>query len=427
MNSERRRRMAVGPGLSLLVVLLALASAPVRPVLGDATAGSLRIESEPPGASVYVDGRSVGDTPVTVAAVVGVHRVRIIRLGYLENSRLVTVKTGELATVRVHLTEPKPQSPNSPALKIVVLEGEGAVNVIQQKTVVAPLVEVRDRNDQPVAGAVVNFTIRRGRATFAGARTLTVTTDAAGRAAAGGLAPSGSGALQIGATATFQGQTAAAVTIAQTNAMTVAEAAAASSASPGTTSGASGGGGGGGMSTTMLAVVGGAAVAGGVVAKKFLFGPTVFRGQFPADLTLTFNSRTGGPGCTRLERYPDLGMTIRLNETEGNLSGTSAIYGDRFVTGGTCTGISIGQDGGIRTGQIGRVTGSPENLVVTLTETGPLIDGSGDNQDDFTFTGVLSGDEIRGVLNLVRRFTFRSGNSSSGVGTNNYNIVLRKE
>jgi hypothetical protein len=39
------------------------------------------------------------------------------------------------------------------ALKIVVLEGEGAVNIIQQKTAVAPVIEVRDRNDQPVAGA----------------------------------------------------------------------------------------------------------------------------------------------------------------------------------------------------------------------------------------------------------------------------------
>ncbi len=32
-------------------------------------------------------------------------------------------------------------------LKIVVIEGEGAVNIIQQKTAVSPLVEVRDRNN----------------------------------------------------------------------------------------------------------------------------------------------------------------------------------------------------------------------------------------------------------------------------------------
>src|SRR5262245_48449852 len=75
------------------------------------------------------------------------------------------------------------------ALKIVVLEGEGAVNVIQQKTAVAPVIEVRDRNDQPVAGAVVRFAIRDGKASFNGARTLSITTDAAGRATAAGLTP----------------------------------------------------------------------------------------------------------------------------------------------------------------------------------------------------------------------------------------------
>ena len=156
-------------------------------------------------------------------------------------------------------------------LKIVVIEGEGAVNIIQQNTAVAPVIEVRDRNDQPVAGATVNFVVRSGRAAFGGARTLTVTTNAAGRAAAAGFAPSGTGALQIGATATFQGQTAAAVTIAQTNVMTAAEAAAASSAAAGGSGGAgsaagSGGAGtgGGGVSATTVGVVGGA-VAGGVL------------------------------------------------------------------------------------------------------------------------------------------------------------------
>jgi len=132
---------------------------------------------------------------------------------------------------------------SAPPLRIVVIEGEGAVNIIQQKTAVSPLVEIRDRNDQPVAGAVVNFVIRNGRATFSGARTISVTTNAAGRAVATGFAPSGGGALQIGATATFQGQTAAAVTIAQTNVMTAAEAAAVSSASAGGAGGSGGAGG----------------------------------------------------------------------------------------------------------------------------------------------------------------------------------------
>src|SRR5262245_34319878 len=64
--------------------------------------------------------------------------------------------------------------PPPTGLRIIVIEGEDAVNIIQQKTAVAPVVEVRDRNDQPVAGAIVNFAIRSGRASFGGARTLTV-------------------------------------------------------------------------------------------------------------------------------------------------------------------------------------------------------------------------------------------------------------
>ena len=120
----------------------------------------------------------------------------------------------------------------APPLRIVVIEGEGAVNIIQQKTAVSPLVEIRDRNDQPVAGAVVNFVIRNGRATFSGARAISVTTNAAGRAVATGFAPSAAAPCRSG-DRHVPGQTAAAVTIAQTNVMTAAEAAAVSSASAG--------------------------------------------------------------------------------------------------------------------------------------------------------------------------------------------------
>ena len=43
--------------------------------------------------------------------------------------------------------------PPASGLKIVVLAGEDAVNVIQKKTAVAPVVEVRDRNDLGVVPA----------------------------------------------------------------------------------------------------------------------------------------------------------------------------------------------------------------------------------------------------------------------------------
>ncbi len=40
-----------------------------------------------------------------------------------------------------------------------MIEGEEGVNIIQQKSAVQPVVEVRDQNDLPVAGASVVFLI----------------------------------------------------------------------------------------------------------------------------------------------------------------------------------------------------------------------------------------------------------------------------
>src|SRR5262245_51984640 len=70
----------------------------------------------------------------------------------------------------------------SKGLRIVVLEGEDAVNIVQQKTAVRPVVEVRDSNNLPVAGVLVQFTVARGAggatASFAnGQSVVTVTTD----------------------------------------------------------------------------------------------------------------------------------------------------------------------------------------------------------------------------------------------------------
>jgi hypothetical protein len=155
------------------------------------------------------------------------------------------------------------------SLKIVVIAGEDAVNVIQQRTAVAPIVEVRDRNNAPVAGVPVTFTIGGSGASFGGGvNTLTVTTNALGQATASGLTPTASGALRITASAALQGQTATA-TIAQTNVMTAAQAAAAGGGTS-TTAGTGGAaaGGGGGISATTLGIVGAAVAGGAVVATQ---------------------------------------------------------------------------------------------------------------------------------------------------------------
>lgn len=144
----------------------------------------------------------------------------------------------------------------APALRIVVIAGEDSVNVIQQKTAVAPIIEVRDRNNLPVAGATVTFAVGPG-ASFGGASTLTVATNAAGQAVAAGLTPTVAGTIQIQATAVFQGQTAT-VAIAQSNVLT---AAAANAAGAGGTSAGVGIGIG-----KIIAIVGGIGAAGAGVA-----------------------------------------------------------------------------------------------------------------------------------------------------------------
>ena len=118
------------------------------------------------------------------------------------------------------------RSPNQDALTIKVLEGEDGVNIVQKNTAVKPVVEVRDRNNLPVAGATVVFILPDSgpSATFArGGRVLTVRTNSAGRASATGMHPVGMGAFNIGVTASFQNQVATA-TIAQTNFATIAAA-----------------------------------------------------------------------------------------------------------------------------------------------------------------------------------------------------------
>jgi hypothetical protein len=167
------------------------------------------------------------------------------------------------------------------ALRIVVIEGEDGVNIIQQKSAVQPVVEVRDQNNLPVAGASVVFLIGGGSnaATFAnGVSQVTVVTDAAGRAAATGLQPVGNGAYSIQVTATSQGQTATA-SISQTNFASVAEAAQAgktptsqsgsSASSGGSGAGAgAGAGAGGGLSGVAIGGIVAGAAAGGLVAAK---------------------------------------------------------------------------------------------------------------------------------------------------------------
>jgi hypothetical protein len=315
-------------------------------------------------------------------------------------------------------------APGQAALKIVVLEGEGAVNIIQQKTATAPVIEVRDQNDVPVAGAAVRFGIRSGRAVFGGARTLSVTTDAAGRAVATGFAPTGSGALQITATATFQGQ-AAAVTIAQTTVTTVAQAAAVSGA--GASGGASGGagagagaGGGGGLSGTTIGVVAGAVAGGAIVAKELVAeSGTTYKGSYSGNVntafipSLSFCSRTiAHAGTVQIDI--EIGSDGRVIG-EGEVDGTTTMVS--FSGAGICAITSNTQNHGCCIPPP-VVQGTTSSFTFSGSHSGGQQVSNGIASYDFA--GSLNGDVVTGTFTLTSRWT-------DGVDRGVFPVTLQKQ
>ena len=327
-------------------------------------------------------------------------------------------------------------------LKIVVVTGEDAVNIIQQRTAVAPIVEVRDRNDLPAAGVSVVFAVRGGGASFAGGgEALTVTTDAAGRATASGLTPTGNGAIQINVTATHQGQTATA-NISQTNFATVQEAAragrtpgpsnAGAAAAAGATAGvvggtaAAGGAGGGGVSATTVAVIAGAGVAGAVVAAKALGGSSSSSGSTTVNVSGPFQGNlpvTGSAGgffvCNWT--FAQAG-TLRMALTVQGSAVTGTLTGDGTSTTTTvsCPGINLPAGASVPFTLAGPVTGSASNLQFSqnFNANVPGVVGT----FVYAFTGVLNSGVVTGTLSP----TFRQEGSGIVVsGSTTMPVTLR--
>ncbi len=331
----------------------------------------------------------------------------------------------------------------TPGLRIVVIEGEDAVNIIQQKTAVRPLVEVRDRNNLPVPGVLVTFSIEGGKAaSFGGVSTLTVATNAAGQAAVTGLTPSAAGAFQIQVSAAFQGQVATA-TIAQTNVLTAAQAAAASAASGGGSSAGSAGGGagggsggaagaagaGGGLSTTTL-VVAGAAVAGGAVAATQIVDKATgaeFTGSFSGNITGTIASRGGAETCL-FTRAVSATARIRFDDfSDSTVRGPFQYEGNETMVASTCSGPPTPAP------FIGLVdlTGSPSRFGGRNAfphQQPPASGGAVQGENIYTFEGALSGDVVTGTF----RYEERSSSAGDGGGSvqvlasGMFTVTLRK-
>lgn len=144
--------------------------------------------------------------------------------------------------------QPKAAEPaEESALKIIVKEGEGALNNVVTLRAKEPVVLVTDLNDQPIPGAAVMFLAPEigPSVVFPNGNSLMVTTDEHGVAVGSGMRTNNqAGAVEIRVVASHQGQTAR-VVVHQTNA---APKAASSS-------------GGGRKTAVLLAVLGGAGAA----------------------------------------------------------------------------------------------------------------------------------------------------------------------
>ena len=113
-------------------------------------------------------------------------------------------------------------------LQVIVVDGDEAANIVAERIAAEPAIEVRDKDDRRVPGAVVRFVIRKTRdrliATFGnGQAEVRTLTDYSGRASVNAVSPVEPGSFQIDVEVSYRGQTGKAV-IRQTNFATSADA-----------------------------------------------------------------------------------------------------------------------------------------------------------------------------------------------------------
>jgi hypothetical protein len=316
-----------------------------------------------------------------------------------------------------------PAVAQSAGLQIRVLAGEDAVNVIQQKTAVTPVVEVRDRNGLPVPGATVTFSIYGANlASFPGAvTTFSVVTDAVGQATAAAISPMNAGTFAIRVQAAFQGQSAS-VTLAQTNVLTAANAAAASA--PTTQAVPIGGS---GVSGKALGVIGAVAAGGGVLVATQVGGsdntspvtvaaPGVtartirLTGSFTATLVHHITFPEGGSPCT-IDHAVRVDLTADLTLVADNVTATTfrASETDTAV-GGTCGFTETPTNSSIATGPMsGPVSALSFRFARSLTQS-PVTGATQVADTSHEFSGTYDGTALSGIYSFERK------NSQTGPG-----------
>jgi hypothetical protein len=151
-------------------------------------------------------------------------------------------------------------NPWESGLHIEILKGDRGVNIIKKNTAVTPVVDVKDRNNLPVAGIVVFFSSPSDgpSVTFLnGERSFSAVTDANGQASATGLKPVNTGSFQIHVSVTDKAALVATAVIVMTNYLTASDAAHGGGTGANSAHGA-------GLSHLTIGLIVGAAAAAGV-------------------------------------------------------------------------------------------------------------------------------------------------------------------
>src|SRR5262245_5137277 len=175
MSSARRHGILGRVTSGLLIALLAsggpgLGMAWASEPQPDPSMGALAVGSDPVGAQVFVDGELAGQTPLQLGHVApGDHRVRVVKQGYLENSRVVHLGAGNTHNVDVKLT---PHTGARAAAPLQVEESSGGGGGGKTKWILIGLGVVG-------AGAAVYFLTKNDPPTPG---TITVTPNATGMA-----------------------------------------------------------------------------------------------------------------------------------------------------------------------------------------------------------------------------------------------------
>jgi hypothetical protein len=113
-------------GLQAVADKMELAASALRAKLAAArqAPGRLLVESDPPGAAIVIDGRTVGPAPRELLLQPGRHRVRLRREGYLPVERSISAVSGQQDRLRLHLiAAPRP---SRRPLKVAGWVGGGA-------------------------------------------------------------------------------------------------------------------------------------------------------------------------------------------------------------------------------------------------------------------------------------------------------------